>query len=128
MIRKLCAAVEKHIKLISHQIRRCDRVESAQNLAKTSGTQLHPSTQQWSSRKSCSQESILPTWEQGQALTYTWKHTVRNWAAEKWQQVLWTHGSKFGTFGCSRRQFVCQRAAERYANESLQATLMHGGG
>ena len=57
-------------------------------------------------------------------LNYARKH--RNWGAEKWQQVLWTDESKFEIFGCSRRQFVCQRAGERYNNECLQATVKHG--
>lgn len=31
--------------------------------------------------------------------------------------MLWPDTSQFEIFGCSRRQVVCQRAAERYNNE-----------
>ena len=55
------------------------------------------SGQKWSLWKSCSQKAVTPTWKRGQRTQLCGKH--RNWGAEKWQQVLWTDGSKSEIFG-----------------------------
>lgn len=130
--RKLSAADEKHLKLISLRNRKMSSSAISSELAETSGTQVHPSTVRRSLARSglhgrvAAKKPYLRHGNKAKRLDYARKH--RNWGAEKWQQVLWTDESKFEIFGCSRRQFVRRRAGERYNNECLQATVKHGGG
>lgn len=130
--RKLSAADEKHLKLISLRNRKLTSSAISSELAETSGTQVHPSTVWRSLARSglhgrvAAKKPYLRHGNKAKRLDYARKH--RNWGAEKWQQVLWTDESKFEIFGCSRRQFVRRRAGERYNNECLQATVKHGGG
>lgn len=42
--------------------------------------------------------------------------------------MLWTEEWKSEIFGCSRKQFVRQRAGEQYDNECLQEPVKNGGG
>ncbi len=130
--RKLSAADERHIMLTSLWNRKVSSSVISSELAQTGGTQVHPFTVQRSLARSglhgriAAEKPYLQYGNKAKQLNYARKH--RNWGAEKWQQVLWTDESKFEIFGCSRRQFVHQRAGEWYNNECLQATVKHGGG
>ena len=130
--RKLSAADEKYIKLISFRNRKMSSTAISSELAETSGTHVHPSTVRRSLIRSglhgrvAAKKPYLRHGNKAKQLNYARKH--RNWGAEKWQQVLWTDESKVEIFGCRRKQFVRRRAGERYNNECLQATGKHGGG
>uniref|UniRef100_A0A8C4S2L1 Transposase Tc1-like domain-containing protein n=1 Tax=Erpetoichthys calabaricus TaxID=27687 RepID=A0A8C4S2L1_ERPCA len=129
--RKLSAADERHITLITLRNRKISSSAISSELAEASGTQVHPSTVRRNLARTglygrvAAKNPYLRRGNKAKRLKYARKH--RNWGAEKWQQVLWTDESKFEIFGCSRRQFVRRRAGEQYNNECLQATVKHGG-
>ena len=57
-----------------------------------------------------------------------WARRHKNWRVEQWMKVLWTDEKKFELFNSKRRQYCRRRPGEPLRDDTIQATVKHGGG
>ena len=57
-----------------------------------------------------------------------WAYRHRNWTYEQWKKVLWSDEKKFELFNSKRRQHCRRRKGEALRDDTIQATVKHGGG
>jgi transposase len=52
----------------------------------------------------------------------------RTWTPEDWKRVLWSDEKKFELFNSKRRTYCRKKTGEQFRNDTVQATVKHGGG
>ena len=57
-----------------------------------------------------------------------WAYLHRNWTIAQWKQVLWSDEKKFELFNSKRRTYCRRRKGEALREDTVQATVKHGGG
>ena len=57
-----------------------------------------------------------------------WARRHKNWRVEQWMKVLWSDEKKFELFNSKRRQYCRRRIGEPLRDDTIQATVKHGGG
>ena len=129
---KLSKTDTKYLKLSSLRDRRKSSRELSQNLAETSGVQVHASTvrraliKEGLNGRVARAKPLLRKVNKTKRLKYARSH--RNWTSEQWKNVLWTDESKFEIFSSKRRQYVRRRNGESLKEICLKPTIKHGGG
>jgi len=57
-----------------------------------------------------------------------WASLHQNWTIAQWKQVLWSDEKKFELFNSKRRIYCRRRKGEALREDTVQATVKHGGG
>ena len=57
-----------------------------------------------------------------------WARKHKNWRKVDWKNVLWSDEKKFELFNSKRRQYCRRRVGEALRDDTIQATVKHGGG
>jgi hypothetical protein len=74
----------------------------------------------------CVRKPLLSDVNKAKRLLWAFRH--RNWTYEQWKQVLWSDEKKFELFNSKRRQHCRRRKGEALRDDTIQATVKHGGG
>jgi hypothetical protein len=73
----------------------------------------------------CVRKPLLPDVNKAKWLLWAFRH--RSWTYEQWKQVLWSDEKKFELFNSKRRQHCRRRKGEALRDDTIQATVKHGG-
>jgi transposase len=74
----------------------------------------------------CARKPLLRPINKLKRLLWAIKH--QHWTIEQWKRVLWTDEKKFELFNGKRRTFCRRRKNEALRDDTVQATVKHGGG
>ena len=74
----------------------------------------------------CVRKPLLKRINKIKRLLWAFKH--RSWSVEQWMRVLWSDEKKFEVFNSKRRTTCRRRKGEQLRDDTIQATVKHGGG
>jgi transposase len=74
----------------------------------------------------CARKPLLRPVNKFKRLVWAIKH--RTWTPEDWKRVLWSDEKKFELFNSKRRTYCRKKTGEQFRNDTVQATVKHGGG
>jgi transposase len=74
----------------------------------------------------CVRKPLLKVKNKLKRLVWAIRH--RHWTFENWKAVMWTDEKKFELFNGKRRTYCRRRKGEALREDTIQATVKHGGG